>query len=164
MNDRARRADRRRHVAATKSIERFDPEMFAQGEAGVVGQKREIVVGQRACNLAELGVLPLADQNFRRRNPGEIVQERAAVVRLGYSKFAGAQLRVSETKPAFVKINRAEIIWPVRFQQIQLAHRSRGDDLGDLAGNDLSRLWLAGLVADRDPAAGLDELRNVALG
>ena len=164
MDDRAGRTDRRRHFGATKTVQRFDPEMFAQGKAGVIGQEREVVVSQRPRDLAELVHLPFAHQNFRWRNPREIVEEPAAVFRFGQAEFARAQFRVGKTEFAFMKINRAQIIRPVGLQQIQLAHRSRRDDLGDLARDDFPRLRLAGLIADRHAPPGLDELGDVTLG
>src|SRR5438270_4317079 len=164
MDDRSGRTDRRRHFGATKTVQRFDPEMFAQGKAGVIGQEREVVVSQRARDLAEVVHLPFAHQNFRWRNPREIVEEPAAVFRFGQAEFARAQFRVGKTEFAFMKINRAQIIRPVGLQQIELAHRSRRDDLGDLAGDDFPRLRFAGLIADGNAPPGLDELGDVTLG
>jgi hypothetical protein len=74
MNDRARRPNRRRHVAAAKTIERFHPEMLAQSETRVVREESEVVIRESAFDLSELRVLPLAHQDFRWRNPREIVE------------------------------------------------------------------------------------------
>ncbi len=137
--------------------------MLAQGEAGVIAQEREIVVGQRARDLAELGHLPLAHQDFSRRNSREIVHQRDDGARFGHPKFAGAQFRVGKAEPPFVKINRPEIIRPVRFQQIELAHCSRRNDLGDLPIHDFPRLRFARLIADGNAPSGLDELCDVTL-
>ena len=74
MNDRAGRADRRRHLRATETIERFDFKMFAQSETRVLGEKRVIVVGHCAFDLRKLLLLPIADQQLRRRNPRELIE------------------------------------------------------------------------------------------
>ena len=163
MNDRARRADRCRHVAATETIERFDAKMLAQREARVVRQEGKVVISEHALDLSELRVLPFAHQHFRRGNPREIVQQRAGVLRLGYPELPRAQLRVREPKNSILKINRAEIIRAIRFEQVQLAHCSRRDDLRDLTVHDFSRLRFAGLIADRDSSSRLDEFRDIIL-
>src|SRR3954470_3859184 len=115
MDDRARRADCGWHLAAPKAVQRFNPKMLAQGEPGVIGQEREIVVGKRPRDLAELAHLSLAYQQFGRRDARQIVEERAAGSRLRQSKFARAQFRVGKTEAALMEINRAEIIGPVGF-------------------------------------------------
>ena len=79
----------------------------------------------------------------------------------GDPKFAGAQIGVGKPENAILKINRAEIIRPVRFEQVQLADRAGRDDLRDLARDDFARLRLARLIANRDPPSRLDELRDV---
>ena len=62
MHDRACGGDRRRHVGATETVERFDLEMLAQSETRVLWQKSVIVVGQRAIEFAKLVLLVVADQ------------------------------------------------------------------------------------------------------
>ncbi len=161
MDDRARGADRGRHLGAAEAIERFDAEMLAQSEARMFRQKGEIIVGKRPLDLSELRVLAFADQQLRGRNPREIVHQRADIARLRDPKLTGAQLGIGEAKNAILKINGAEIIRPVGFEQVHLAHGAGRDDLRDLARDDLPRLRFARLVANRDAPPRLDELRDV---
>ncbi len=44
MHDRACRCNRLRHIGATKAVKGFNLEMLAEGETGVLGQKRVAVV------------------------------------------------------------------------------------------------------------------------
>ena len=60
-------------------------------------------------------------------------------------------------------INRCQIISAFRFQQTQFAHRSRANDLRDIARYDPPRLRLARLIANRDPFSCLDQLRDIIL-
>ena len=61
MDHRAGGGDCLRHVRAAEAVERFDPEMLAQREAGVLGQKGVTVVLERVINPAELFLLLGAD-------------------------------------------------------------------------------------------------------
>ena len=78
-------------------------------------------------------------------------------------ELACAQVCIGESKHAAIGKDRAEIIRTFGFQQIEVAHRACTDDLGDVARDDFTGLRLAGLIADRDPAPGLDQFRNVTL-
>ena len=71
MNDRARRADRRRHFCATKTIKRFRFEMLAQGERRLF--RKEGVTVVRKHTLDRRKTLFLAYQNFRRPNPCQFI-------------------------------------------------------------------------------------------
>ena len=75
MDDRARGRNRCRHLGATETIERFHFEMLAEGEARVLGQKCVAVVLERVIDFAELLFLLSTDQQLRRRNACEFVQE-----------------------------------------------------------------------------------------
>ena len=71
MNDRARRADRRRHFCATKTIKRFRFEMLAQGERRLFRKEGVTVVRKHTLNRRK--TLFLAHQNFRRPNPCQFI-------------------------------------------------------------------------------------------
>src|SRR2546426_3725087 len=110
MNDRARRPDRLRHFRTAEAIEGLDFEMLAEGETRMLRQKNIIVVGERAFDLRKLFLLPVADQQFRRRNARQLIEQCAAVFQLCESKFTGAQVRIGESENAVVKKDRTEII------------------------------------------------------
>ena len=61
MHDRSGRSDRRGHLRATESIERFGLEMFAQSEDCLFRQKRVAVVFQRVVDLTDMRFLLRAD-------------------------------------------------------------------------------------------------------
>ena len=84
-------------------------------------------------------------------------------MQLRQSELACAQIGIREAKNVTIGENRAEIIRAFRFEQIEVAHCTRADDLGDIARDDFAGLRFAGLIADRDAPAGLDELGNVVL-
>ena len=83
MHDRARRSDCLRHLRATKAVERFDLEMFAQGEDCLFWQKRVAVVFERVIDFADLRFLFRADQQFGGRNTRDFVEQRLSILRLG---------------------------------------------------------------------------------
>ena len=85
-------------------------------------------------------------------------------MQLRQPKLARGQIGIGESVSVIVDVNRAEIIRPLRFEQVQLAHRPGADDLRDVAIDDLSRLRLARLIADRDALSRFDQLGDVILG
>ena len=91
----------------------------------------------------------------------QFVEKRLSILQLRQAELAGGEIGVGKAKTAVVDVNRAEIIRAFRFEQIELAHRSRADDLGDVARNNFARLRLARLIADRDAPSGLDQLGNI---
>ena len=163
MDHGARRRDRLAHLAATESVERFDAKMLAERERRLVGKEGVAVMRQRAFQLGEKLLLGIAHQQFRRRNAGQFVEQRRVGGHFGQPKFTRAQVGIGEAKPPLARMDRAEVIGALRFEQIQLADRARADDLGDLARDDLAGLRFARLVANRHAAAGFDQLRNVVL-
>ena len=68
MNDRAGRADRLRQVGAAEAVERFNFEMFAKGEAGVLRQEGVVIVGERSDALEFPRLLSLTSNGARRGN------------------------------------------------------------------------------------------------
>ena len=84
-------------------------------------------------------------------------------MQLHQAKLAGGEIGISETETIVVGVNRAEIVGALGIEQIQLAHSTGADDLSDVARNNLPRLRLARLIANRDPPAGLDQLCDVGL-
>ncbi len=66
MQDRPRRAHRRRHARAAEAIQRLHLEMFAQGEKRLLVEKGIRVVGLRAAQRAEAILLLRAEQDLRR--------------------------------------------------------------------------------------------------
>jgi GNAT superfamily N-acetyltransferase len=162
MNDRARSCDRLRRLSATESVERFDPEMFAQREDRLFRQKCVTVVAERAVDFAKLRFLPIADENFRRSDARQFVKERLSIPRLRQPELARAQVCVREPEYAAIGTDRPEIICAFRFEQIEIAHRARANNLGDVARDDFTRLRFAGLIANRHASACLDELRDVS--
>ena len=133
MHDRAGRSDRRGHVRAAEAVERFDLEMFAQGEGRLFRQKRVAVVFERVIDFAGLRFLFRADQQFRRRNARQFVEERLSILHLGQSKLPGGEIGVGETKRIAIGIDRAEIIRALRVEPAQFADRAGADDLRDVA-------------------------------
>ena len=81
-----------------------------------------------------------------------------------YSKLAGRQIGIGEAETVIVDVNRAQVIRPFQFQQVEIADRSRADDLCDVTRNNFARLRLARLIADGHAPSGLDQLGNVTLG
>ena len=75
MDNRAGGGDRLGHVRAAEAIQRFNAKMFAQCETGVLGQKCVAVVLKRAIDFGELLFLLSTDQQLRRRNSCQFVQE-----------------------------------------------------------------------------------------
>ena len=74
MDDRAGRRNRRRHFAATKAIKRLGFEVFAEGEDRLLRQKGVAVVLQALSQVLQLVRLGVANQQFRGRDPGQLIQ------------------------------------------------------------------------------------------
>src|SRR4029077_13932710 len=106
-------------------------------------------------DLAKLIFLFGADEQFRWRNTGEFVEQGLSILQFGKPEFACGQVCVSKTKFAGVSVNCAEIISAFRFEQVEVANRARGDDLGDVAGNNFSRLRLPCSDGEWHPPAPL---------
>ena len=164
MDDRAGRGGGGSHFAAAETVQRLGLEMLAQREERLLRQKSVAVVSDAMIKIAERFGLSVADQNFRWTYPGQFVQQRLPVRPLAQPKFTRGQIGISKSVGSLVQISRPEIIGPLCFQQVQLAHRARSDDLGDVARDNLARLRFAGLVANRDSFAGFDQFRYVSLG
>ena len=60
-------------------------------------------------------------------------------------------------------VNRGEIISAFRFEQAQFTHRSRANNLRDIAGHDPPRLRLARLIANRDPFSRFNQFGDIIL-
>src|SRR5437016_3620036 len=90
MDDRAGGGDRLRHLCAAESVQRFNFEMFAQGEGRLFRQKGITVVTERCGNLGELLLLLIANEKFRWRDTGQFVEERLSIFQLCHSKLARA--------------------------------------------------------------------------
>ena len=138
MNDCPRRSDCRRHLRAPEAVERFDLEMFAQGEDCLFWQKRVTVVFERVIDFADLRFLFRADQQFGGRNTRDLIVQRLSILRLGQSELTRAEIGVCETECIAIGIDRAEIIRALRIEPAQFADRSRGDDLRDFAIDNLA--------------------------
>ncbi len=80
MNDRTGSRHCLRHLRATKSVERFDLEMFAQREDRLLGQKRVAVILERVIDFADFLLLFQADQQFGWRNASDFVEQRLAIL------------------------------------------------------------------------------------
>ena len=93
--------------------------MFAQGKDRLFGQKRVAVVFERAIDCADVRFLFGADQQFRRRNARQFVEQRFLILRLSESKFARAEIGVGKTEHAVIDIDRAEIIRAFRVEQLK---------------------------------------------
>ena len=162
VNDRARGRDRLRRLSAAESVQRFDPEMFAQREDCLFRQKCVTVVAERAVDFAKLFLLLITHENFRRSDARQLVKERLSVPRLRQPELARAQVCVREPEYAVIGTDSPEVICAFRFEQIEIAHRARANDLRDIARNNFPWLWFARLIANRHASACLDELRNVS--
>ena len=88
MNDSARSADRLRHFCAAKSVERFNLKVFAQREESLFRQESVTVVTDRTANLRKLLFLLIADQNLRRSNARQFIEQRLSILQLRQSKLA----------------------------------------------------------------------------
>ena len=78
------------------------------------------------------------------------------IIELRQTKLAGRKIGIGKTKTVVIGVDRAEIIGPFCFEQIQLAYRPSADDLGNVAIDDPARLRFACLIADRHSPAGFD--------
>src|SRR6266566_5438577 len=162
MDDRPSRSDRRGHLPATEAVERFDLEMFAQGEDCLFRQKRIAVVFERVIDFASLRFLFRADQQFGWRNTRDFIAQRLLVLRLGESELTRAEIGVCEAERSGIDINSAEIIRAFRIEPAQFAYRSRGDDLCNFAIDNLAaRLWLTHLITNGDAPSGVDQPANI---
>ncbi|KAG0506491.1 MAG: hypothetical protein Udaeo_01230 [Candidatus Udaeobacter sp.] len=157
MHDCPGRSDCRRHLRAPEAVERFDLEMFAQGENCLFWQKRITVVFERVIDFAGLSFLFRADQQFGGRNTGDLIVQRLSILRLGQPELTRAEIGVCETEFIAIGIDRAEIIRALRIEPAQFADRPRGDDLRNFAIDNLAaRLWLTHLIANGDAPSGLN--------
>src|SRR5947207_7905814 len=163
MHDRACSRCCLAHLRAAKSVERFDPEMFAQREDCLFGQKRVAVVLQYVINFAHLLFLFRADQQLGRRNARQLIEQGLSIFQLGDSEFAGTEISVRKTKNARIRVDGADIICALRLKQIEVTYRASADDLSDIARNNFSRLRLTGLIADGYAPPGLDQFCDVDL-
>src|SRR6476620_8111452 len=147
MHNRPGCSDRRGHLRATEAVERFDLEMFAQGEDCLFWQERVAVVFEGVIDFAGLRFLFRADQQFGGRNTRDLIVQRLSILRLGQSEFTRAEIGVCETERIAIGIDRAEIIRALRIEPAQFAYRSRSDNLRNFAIDNLAaRLWLTRLI------------------
>ena len=73
MHDCPGRSDCRGHLRAPEPVERFDLEMFAQGEDCLFWQKCVAVVFERVIDFTGLRFLFRADQQFGGRNTRDLI-------------------------------------------------------------------------------------------
>ncbi len=161
MNNGARRGNRLRQVRTSEAVERFYLEVLAEGEAGVLGHERVVIVGQGTGPFTEIPGLLVADEQFRRCDARKLVEKAARFRNLHEPKLACAQVRIGKAVNSIFVEDRSEVIGTLRFQQIEIAHGAGANDLRDIPVDDLALLRFARLVADRDAAAGLDQLGDV---
>src|SRR5690349_11382210 len=107
--------------------------------------------------------LLVADEQFRRRDARELIEQRVGIAQLDNSKFPGSEIGVGKAKQLVIEEDGAEVIRSLRFEKAEIAYRPGADDLRDFAGNDLAGLRVTGLITDRDTSSGLDQLRDVTL-
>src|SRR5436190_4746066 len=157
MHDCAGGSDCRGHLRATEAVERFDLEMFAQGENCLFWQKRVAVVFERVIDFADLRFLFRADQQFGGRNTRDFILQRLSILRLGQSELTRAEIRVCEAERTGIDINSAEIIRALRIEPAQFAYRSCADNLRNFAIDNLAaRLWFTHLITNGDAPSGVD--------
>src|SRR6266850_735560 len=149
MHDCASRSDCCGHLRATETVERFDLEMFAQGEDCLFWQKRVAVVFERMIDFAGLRFLFRADQQFGGRNTRDFILQRSLILRLGQSELTGAEIGVCETECIAIGIDRPEIIRALRIEPAYYAYCPRAAHVRYLAiGNLADRLWLTPLMTN----------------
>src|SRR4030095_4848975 len=157
MHDRPGRSDCGGHLRATEAVERFDLEMFAQGEDCLFWQKRVAVVFERMINFTGLRFLFRADQQFGGRNTRDFIVERLSILRLCQSELTRAEIGVCETERIAIGIDCPKIVRALRIEPAQFAYRSRADDLRDFAIDNLAaRLRLTHLITTSDAPSGLN--------
>ena len=63
--------------------------MFTERKARMLRQECVIIVRDRALDFSELCFLLIADQKFRRRDPSQVVEQRATFGKLRQAELAG---------------------------------------------------------------------------
>ncbi len=163
VQDRARRADRRRHFRAAKAVERLHFEVLAQRQMRVVVEKGEAVArDERARELAESRGLFLGHEQLGRLHARDLVGQLLFIRELREAEIARGEIDECKAVAGFcARADRREEVVPLRIQHLDVRDGARRNDVRDFALHDLPFLRLADLIANRHALPGLDQPANV---
>ena len=151
------------HAGAAEAVEGLDLEVLAEGVVGLVEEEGVAVVGKGAAKVAELLELLVGDEEFGGGEPGEFVLELLAVGELGDGELAGGVVGAGEAPGLLVLEDGGEVVVAAVVEEVEVVDGAGGEDLGDLAIDQLAGDGYGGLLAEGDAFAGLDEFGDVAL-
>ncbi len=170
MKDRARCTEPRRATFGAKAFQRVHLEMSLQQVVRGIDFKRPVVMPghhrtlQAPDHLFVPARLFTRHDDFRRGIACEIAQRRGLIA--GFLDPERARRKVEERNSEHIAFDNksGEVVVQLRFERGLFEHRSRRDNPRDLTTNQpLHQGRILHLLADRNLAPGLHELRNIEI-
>ncbi len=141
--------------------------MVLESVEGLVGDEGVSVVGKISEKAAKFLNLFVGNEKFGGRKTGEFVFELLAVGELGNGEFARGVIGAGEAEVGLLGGASLEDGGEVGMlgvvEEGEVVDGGGGDDLGDLALDNLSGFGSGRLLGDGDALVGFDELGDVAL-